>query len=92
MRGEPALDVQEGHLRDGEHPGHLQQSLRSSSRQRHERPDGDEAEYQARNAADLQWLQDTFDEAAAKNSAAVMIIGQADPGFDATDADASADA
>ena len=46
---------------------------------------GDEAEYQARNAADLQSLQDTFDEAAAKNSAAVMIIGQADPGFDATD-------
>ena len=46
---------------------------------------GDEAEYQARNAADLQWLQDTFDEAAAKNSAAVMVIGQADPGFDATD-------
>ena len=49
-------------------------------------PAGDENEYQARNAADLQWLQDTFDEAAAKDSVAVMIIGQADPGFDATDA------
>jgi hypothetical protein len=48
-------------------------------------PAGDEAEYQARNAADLQWLQDTFDEATAKASAAVMIIGQADPGFDLTD-------
>jgi hypothetical protein len=49
-------------------------------------PAGDEAEYQARNPADLQWLQDTFDEAAAKNSVAVMIIGQADPGFDGSDA------
>lgn len=45
-------------------------------------PSGDEAEYQARNAADLQWLQETFDEADAKQSAGVMIIWQADPGFD----------
>jgi hypothetical protein len=49
-------------------------------------PAGDEAEYQARNAADLQWLQDTFDEANTQGSAAVMIIGQADPGFDDSDA------
>ena len=45
-------------------------------------PAGDSAEYTARNAAALQWLQDTFDEASAKKSAAVMIIWQADPGFD----------
>jgi hypothetical protein len=49
-------------------------------------PAGDEAEYQARNPADLQWLQDTFDAAEADGSAAVMIIGQADPGFDGSDA------
>jgi hypothetical protein len=45
---------------------------------------GNPAEYQARNAADKQWLQETFDEASAKGSAGVMIIWQADPGFDAT--------
>jgi hypothetical protein len=41
---------------------------------------------QARNAADLMWLQKIFDEAAAQDSAGVMIIGQADPGFDGSDA------
>jgi hypothetical protein len=46
-------------------------------------PDPDE--YAARNAADIAWLQQTFDEAKADGSAAVMIIGQADPGFDASD-------
>jgi hypothetical protein len=45
-------------------------------------PAGDEAEYQARNKADLVWLDQTFDEANAQNSAGVMIIWQADPGFD----------
>jgi hypothetical protein len=39
-------------------------------------------EYAAREAADEQWLQDTFDEAKAEGSAAVMIVWQADPGFD----------
>ena len=47
-------------------------------------PDPDE--YAARNAADIQWLKDTFAEATADGSAAVMIIGQADPGFDKSDA------
>jgi hypothetical protein len=42
----------------------------------------DAAEYAARNAADIAWLQQTFDEANAQDSAAVMIIWQADPGFD----------
>ena len=46
---------------------------------------GDPTEYAARNAADLQWLQDTFDEATAQNSAGVMIVWQADPGFDGSD-------
>jgi hypothetical protein len=46
-------------------------------------PDPDE--YAARNAADIQWLKDTFAEATADGSAAVMIVGQADPGFDKSD-------
>jgi len=45
-------------------------------------PAGDEAEYQAREPADEAWLQSTFDEATKEHSAAVMIIWQADPGFD----------
>jgi len=40
------------------------------------------SEYDLRDKADLQWLQDTFDEAMANGSAGVMIIWQADPGFD----------
>jgi hypothetical protein len=47
-------------------------------------PDPDE--YAARNAADISWLQQTFAAAKAEGSAAVMIIGQADPGFDGSDA------
>jgi hypothetical protein len=43
--------------------------------------DADPAEYAARNAADIAWLQQTFAEAAARHSAAVMLISQADPGF-----------
>jgi hypothetical protein len=43
---------------------------------------GDQPEWQARNAADIQWLKDTFAEAKAQDSAGVMIIWQADPGFD----------
>jgi hypothetical protein len=46
----------------------------------------DPAEEAARNTADIAWLQDTFKEAEDDGSAAVMLIGQADPGFDATDA------
>jgi hypothetical protein len=43
---------------------------------------GDAPEYTAREAADEQWLRETFDEAKAQDTAAVMIIWQADPGFD----------
>jgi hypothetical protein len=42
----------------------------------------DPAEYAARNAANVAWLQETFKLAAAHGSAAVMIVSQADPGFD----------
>jgi len=45
----------------------------------------DPAEYAARNAADIAWVQQSFDEAKALNSAAIMIISQADPGFDGSD-------
>ena len=43
------------------------------------------AEYAARNAADIAWLDQTFDEAVAEDSAAVMLIIQADAGFDGSD-------
>jgi hypothetical protein len=46
----------------------------------------DPAEEAARNAADIQWLQATFDEAKLSKAAGVMLIFQADPGWDATDA------
>ena len=46
----------------------------------------DSNEWAARNAADIQWLKETFAEATAEHSAGVMLISQADPGFDATDA------
>ena len=36
----------------------------------------------AREAADERWLEDAFDEANARNSAGLMVIWQADPGFD----------
>lgn len=48
-------------------------------------PNGDPTEYTAREAADEQWLQQTFDEAKANGSAGVMIVWQADPGFDQSD-------
>src|SRR5262249_24139194 len=40
------------------------------------------AEYAAREHADERWLEDTFDDAKKDGSAGVMIIWQADPGFD----------
>jgi hypothetical protein len=46
----------------------------------------DPAEYAARNAANIAWMQETFDVAQAKGSAAVMFISQADPGWDNSDA------
>jgi hypothetical protein len=46
----------------------------------------DPAEFAARNQADIVWMQQTFAQAAARHSAAVMLIAQADPGFDLSDA------
>ena len=48
--------------------------------------DPDSAEYAARNAADITWMQQTFAEAEAKHASAIMFISQADPGFDNTGA------
>jgi hypothetical protein len=46
----------------------------------------DPAEFAARNHANIVWLQEAFAEAKQLGSVAVMLISQADPGFDATDA------
>jgi hypothetical protein len=46
----------------------------------------DPNEFAARNAADITWMQQAFAEARAKGSSAVMLISQADPGFDQSDA------
>jgi hypothetical protein len=46
------------------------------------------AEYAARNAADIEWMRETFAEARGRHSAAVMFIGQADPGFSDVEIDA----
>ena len=46
-------------------------------------PDPDE--FAARNAANIAWTKDTFAQAKARGSAAVMLITQADPGFDLSD-------
>ena len=45
----------------------------------------DPKEYAARNAANIAWMQETFKEAKLGNSAAVMFISQADPGWDQSD-------
>lgn len=45
----------------------------------------DPAEFAARNAADIEWMHETFAEAKSRHSVAVMFISQADPGFDSTD-------
>ena len=46
----------------------------------------DAGEYAARNTANIKWLKEAFAVAKAKRSAAVMLIAQADPGFDTSDA------
>jgi hypothetical protein len=43
-------------------------------------------EYTARNQANIAWMKDTFRDAVAKRSAAVMFITQGGPGWDLTDA------
>jgi len=46
----------------------------------------DAPEWAARNAANIAWLRESFRFAAARQSAAVMIVAQANPGWDLTDA------
>jgi len=45
----------------------------------------DQAEFAARNAAVIAWMQETFADAKARGSVAVMLISQADPGWDLSD-------
>jgi hypothetical protein len=45
----------------------------------------DPAEWDARNKANIVWLRETFAQAKARRSAAVMLIAQADPGWDLSD-------
>lgn len=45
----------------------------------------DPTEWAARNQANIAWLRESFRFAAARQSAALMIIAQANPGWDATD-------
>ena len=45
-------------------------------------------EYAARNAANIAWMQQTFDEATTRHSVAIMFITQADPGFSLFEFDA----
>jgi len=45
----------------------------------------DPLEYAARNQADIAWMRETFAAAKAEGSAAVMLITQADPGWDGSD-------
>lgn len=47
--------------------------------------DPDPAEFAARNAAAIAWMQETFAEAEARSSAAIMFFSQADPGWDLSD-------
>jgi hypothetical protein len=46
----------------------------------------DPAEWEARNHANIAWMRETFDEATARRSAAIMLISQANPGWDLSDA------
>jgi len=46
----------------------------------------DQAEFAARNAANIAWLKDSFAVAKSSKSAAIMVISQANPGWDRTDA------
>jgi hypothetical protein len=51
--------------------------------------DGSDAdEYAVRNRANIAWMEDTFDDARARRSAAIMFISQADPGFSQSEFDA----
>jgi hypothetical protein len=44
--------------------------------------DADNAEYAARDAAVRQWVHESFEKARARRAAGIMIVMQANPGFD----------
>jgi hypothetical protein len=46
----------------------------------------DQQEFEVRNPANIAWLRETFAQAKALDSVAVMLIAQANPGFDRNDA------
>jgi len=46
----------------------------------------DAREWAARNAANISWLRESFAQAKARGSVAVMLIAQANPGWDISDA------
>ena len=50
--------------------------------------EADNAEYAARNAADIAWLQQSFQVARDSGALGVMVIIQADPGFDLPETEA----
>jgi hypothetical protein len=45
----------------------------------------DAAEFAARNAANIKWLRETFSQAKSQKASAVMIVSQANPGWDLSD-------
>lgn len=45
----------------------------------------DALEYDARNEANIAWMKDSFDEATTRRSVAIMLISQANPGWDEMD-------
>src|SRR5215510_11064506 len=45
----------------------------------------DPVEFAARNQANIAWMREAFRDATGRGSAALMIIAQADPGFDLSD-------
>ena len=49
----------------------------------------DPSEWAARNAANIAWLHETFQMAAQRHSAAIMVISQANPGWHPFENDAS---
>jgi hypothetical protein len=49
--------------------------------------DADNAEYAARDAADVEWLRQTFGTAEDRQAKGVVVIIQADPGFDVPETD-----
>ena len=76
LRGEPPLDCRQGVYATLNIQG-------SCNNLCDDYPDS--IEYAARNAADIAWMQGTFQTAQDQDCVAVMFISQADPALDDTD-------